>query len=145
MTERFYEKFLSFFFSLAILLMLVFATVQLLIIYVFYGFYIFYVLYFWLVLFSSFYGFKWYLAFKDFQENLYLFIPNSRDSNPAIEPLNMEIDDLPLKVCLWYQQGAKFEDIQGDLGFTHPEQVKRELRKGLSFLLRFYNEHRDKG
>jgi hypothetical protein len=90
--------------------------------------------------FSFFYAFRYAQQFKHFKETLYLYIP-SENSKP-IEPLNIDVEDRALKVCLYYQQGAKLEDIARDLGLNHHQQVKRELRKGLSILLRFYNEHR---
>jgi len=142
MSEKFYEKFLSFIFGLALIFVLVSVTIQLLIIHLQSQNIIFYYAYVGMMLFSAFYGTKYYREFRDFKGNLNLFIPcqNTQNGN-CVEPLNIDVEDLPLKVCLWYQQGAGYSKIQKDLGFSYIEQVRRELRKGLSFLLRYYNEH----
>ena len=143
MSEAFYEKFLNFFFSFAILIILFMVTVQFLIIYFQNQNIVFYYVYVGMLLFSGFYGVRFILAFRYFREQVIQGLLFPSENSKPIEPLNMEVDNLPLKVCLYYQQGARFEDIAKDLGLNHHQQVKRELRKGLSFLLRFYNEHRE--
>lgn len=98
-----------------------------------------------ILLLASSYGIKYYWSFLDFRNNLYLFVSDSEiKSENHVEPLNMELNDASLKVCLYYRNGASLEDIQKDLGLNHPQQVKRELVKGLGFLLKFYHEHKEK-
>jgi hypothetical protein len=141
MSEKFFEKFTEMLFEVIITVLLFTSSIMVLLAYSFTQNIVFYFGYIGVLSFSFFYAFRYAQSFKHFKETLNLFIP-SENSKP-IEPLNMEVEDLPLKVCLWYQQGARFEDIAKDLGLNHHQQVKRELRKGLSILLRFYNEHRE--
>ena len=55
-----------------------------------------------------------------------------------IEPLEMETEDLPLKVCLLYRNRASLSEIERKLGFNHPTQVKRKLLEGLNILLELW-------
>jgi hypothetical protein len=142
MSERFYEKFLSFFFGLAILFIVFSATGQFLIIYFLNQNIIFYYAYLGMLLFSTFYGFKYFLAFRDFRESVNegLFSPKCESQNEKPLDIDVENEDLPIKVCLYYEQGASLVHIQNDLGLTHPTQAQRLLRKGLGILLK---EHRE--
>jgi hypothetical protein len=90
--------------------------------------------------FSFFYAINYSRQFSHFKENIGLFIPPD-GNNYKLEPLNMELEDLPLKVCLYYRNGATQEQIKQNLGLNHATQVKRELVKGLDILLKFYNEN----
>jgi len=78
--------------------------------------------------------------FRDFKETLHLFLPAEK----PFEPLSMETDELPIKVCLLYRNGASMEDLSRNLGIKYPYQVKRELQKGLDVLLKSYDEHNGK-
>jgi hypothetical protein len=92
-----------------------------------------------MLLFSGFYGVRFILAFRDFREQVIQGLLFPSENSKPIEPLNMEAEDLPLKVCLYYRNGATYKKIQQDLGIAYPQQVKRELIKGLDILLREYN------
>lgn len=56
-----------------------------------------------------------------------------------LEPLSMELEDLPLKVYLRYRNGATLEVIRQDVGLNTAYQVRRELVKGIDILLREHN------
>jgi hypothetical protein len=43
-------------------------------------------------------------------------------------------------VRFYYRNGATYEEIERNLGLKHPNQVKRELIKGLDILLKSYDE-----
>jgi len=150
MSEKFYHKFLSLFSNFIILLVLIIASLQIFLVYASNQNMIWYVSYCVIIAFSIIYAIKYYLDFKNFKENLYLFIPNipnNEDKHEEIEePLNIDIDDMDtsLKVCLDYQRGKGFPHIYKALGLKHPETARRELRKGLNFLLRFYNENKER-
>jgi ABC-type multidrug transport system fused ATPase/permease subunit len=141
MSQAFFERFTELLFGVIMILLLFLGTIMVLLAYVLTQIMVFYYAYIGALFFSFFYAFRYAQQFKHFKETLNLFIP-SENSKP-IEPLNIDVEDRALKVCLYYQQGAKLEDIAKDLGLNHHQQVKRELRKGLSILLRFYNEHRE--
>jgi hypothetical protein len=146
MSEAFYDKVLSLFFGFSLFLILFIANAELLFLYLSQQQnYLFYLT--WLAFLggAALYGIKFYRDLPSFRANLGLFVPNPQARNEIqVESVNFETEDNALKVCLSYQQGAKLEQIQHDLGLTHPQQVKRELIKGLTFLLKFYHDHRDK-
>jgi len=86
---------------------------------------------------------------KELKSNLYLFFPSK--SNEASgeeildnieEPLQIEKEDLPLKVCEMYRNGLGYGKIMKSLGLKHSNNVKRNIVKGLDFLLKFYHEHK---
>ena len=80
---------------------------------------------------------RWGARAQDFRENLNLFLPENTEKQ--LEPLNMEIEDLPVKVCLLYRNGASLTDIKGDFRLSHPTQVRRKLVEGLDILLKSYD------
>jgi len=86
---------------------------------------------------SAYGSFRYYRKYTLFRANLDLFFTD------ALAPLNisMENEELCVKACLLYQQGASLTDIQEDLQLSHVNQAKRLLQKGLSILL---IEHREK-
>jgi len=88
--------------------------------------------------FSFVYVVQYSRQFRDFKETLYLLIPES--NYKPIEPLGMETDELPLKVCLYYHNGATLNQIAENMGIKEAQQVKRSLIKGLDILLREHNE-----
>jgi len=144
MNEAFYNKFLSLFFGFIMVLFLFLVTIELLIFYFTTQNAIFYYLYCGVLVFSSFYGIRCYSEFKYFLENLYLFLPSERNSEKnCLKPLNMEVEDLPLKVCILYRNGLSFERIREKLGLNHIYQVKRELINGLDLLLKNYEKHEE--
>jgi hypothetical protein len=64
-----------------------------------------------------YYSAKFFGIFLAFQKNLHLFIPDPEVSkSDPVEPLNMELTDLPLKVCTYYRAGASFIDIEHNMG-----------------------------
>lgn len=74
-----------------------------------------------------------------------MFIPSDKaERENQLEPLNIEVEDVALKACLYYRNGASYEDIKRNLSLSHPEQAKRLLIRGLDFLLKNYNEHNEK-
>jgi hypothetical protein len=91
------------------------------------------------------YGSRYYRNFQNFKANLGLFIPNNNENIQKIEPLDIDVDDKALQVCLYYRNGATLNKLKQDFGFTHPTQTKRELIKGLDFLLKFYDKHKQEG
>jgi hypothetical protein len=138
MSEAFFERFTEMLFGAIITVLLFTSSVMVLLAYAYTQNMVFYYCYLGVLGFSFFYAFRYAQSFKHFKETLNLYIP-SQDSNPGLEPLNMEAEDLPLKVCLYYRNGATYKKIQQDLGIAYPQQVKRELIKGLDILLREYN------
>jgi hypothetical protein len=122
------------------LISLISATTEFLIVYLSTGNMIFYYCYLATLFFALFYGLRLYRKYVDFRQNLYLFLPNS--SEKQLEPLemNLEDQDIPLKVCLYYRNGATFEEIKQNLNLSHPTQARRELIKGLDILLKEHGE-----
>jgi hypothetical protein len=139
MSEAFFERFTEMLFGAIMIVLLFTSSIMVLLAYSFTQNMIFYYIYVGVLLFSFIYALNYSRQFRDFKENLYLLFPSE---NPKpIEPLNMEVEDLPLKVCLSYRNHASYEHIGKVLGI-HPEQAKRELIKGLDILLREYNERK---
>jgi hypothetical protein len=141
MSERFFDKFLSFFFGFIVLLIMVLSGISSILLWISSHSLVFYYGYVASLGLSVFYGIKLYLRFQDFRENLNLFLPNN--SERQLEPLNLDIPDLPLKVCLYYRNGATLKSMKEDFGFTHPNQVRRKLVEGLDILLKFYKQHKE--
>ena len=141
MSERFFDKFLSFFFGFVVLLILVLIDVMLMLFWISSHIIAFYYGYIVSLGLSATYGIKLYLRFQDFRENLNLFFPNNWEKQLELEPLNLDIPDLPLRVCLYYRNGATLESMKEDFGFTHPNQVRRKLVEGLDILLKSYKKH----
>ena len=140
MSERFFERFTQLVFGVVMIILLFLGTIMVLLAYVLTQITVFFYFYVGMLAFSFFYALQYSQQFKDFKENLNLFIP-PEGNNQYLEPLNVEIDGLPLKVCLYYRNGATQEQIKQNLGLNHPTQVKRELVKGIDILLKFYNEN----
>lgn len=143
MSEQFYDKLLSLFFGFFLLLVLLNVDMQLLIFYLNTQNFLYYAA--WVIVsgFSLVFSIKYYGLFGSFRENLGLFLvnPDSKEIKP--EPLTMNLDNKALQVCLYYRNGATLEKIKANFGFKHPNQVKRELIKGIGFLLKFYDEHKE--
>jgi hypothetical protein len=135
-SEKFLDRFLGFFFGFVVLLIFVLTTIMLILLWISSQNLIFYYGYIASLGFSVFYGIKIYLEFQNFRENLYLFLPNSEKQ---LEPLSIDIQDLPLKVCLYYRNGATLESMKEDFGLKHPNQVRRLLIEGLDILLKEHN------
>lgn len=92
---------------------------------------------------------KYYQEFQGFRETLSqgLYFPNSNNEkvlDPISKPLDMEVEDLPLKACLLYRNGHSFEHVSKALGLGHSEQARGELVKGLDTLLKEHKEHKIK-
>lgn len=142
MSEVFYNKVLELFLRFSFLLLLLVADIQVLFWYVAVQNLVLYAFWLGLLMTCVLYGISFYGNFDEFTSNLALFIPNN-DVRP--EPLNIETDDKALRICLYYEQGSTLEQIKNELSLNHATTVQRELRKGLRFLLTFYNEHRHEG
>lgn len=143
MSEVFYEKFMSFMLGFLVLTFMVLIASEFLFYYTTQGNIIFYYGYIITVTALCLYGIRYYLSFRNFKENLYLLIPNPNSEKP-IEPLNMDLNNKALEVCLYYRNGATLSQIERNLGLTHGTQMRRLMRKGLDILLRSYNEHNEK-
>lgn len=141
MSERFYGKFLSLFFGFVVLMILIVVATEFLVFYLLNQNMILHFGFCGMLLALLIYGTKYCVQFRDLREKLYLFFP-SEPEKPH-NPLNIETDDLPLKVCLKYRNGSSLNNIQKDLQLTHPMQAKRELRRGLDILLRSYNSNHE--
>lgn len=139
MSERFYEKFTSFFLKFIFLMLIISMLSSLFTFWVFTQNMVLLYSYLLGVTILSVYIAYFFLRFRIFKEKISLYIPKAHIKN-SIEPLNIELEDLPLKVCLYYRNGASLADIQKALGFSHPNQVKRKLIEGLDMLLKSYNE-----
>ena len=145
MTEGFYTKFLDFALEFLLLIIVAIITVGLLVFFVIshnpllsYG-------YVASVLVIIYFGAKFYKQFREFKDNLYLFLP-SVNTNHIFEgekhanhidyiEFSMLDQSLPLEVCRLYSINLSLSDIAKRLGLDHPEPVKRLLIKGLKELL----------
>jgi hypothetical protein len=69
------------------------------------------------------------MQLKNFEQNI--------DFKDEDEPeINVNFNDSDcLKVCKLYGNGMSMPQIMKALGFTHPTQVNRALRKGIKLLL----------
>ncbi len=144
MSEQFYERFLSLFFGFVVLLTLIVVTIELFFFYFSTQNLVFYYAYLMTLVFCLVYFARYFLQFRDFQNRLGLLIPANERSPSDLEPLKVnELEDVSLRACLCYRNGASFSDIERDFALGHPTQAKRELIKGLGFLLRFYEEHKE--
>jgi hypothetical protein len=58
------------------------------------------------------------------------------------EPLTLDLEneDLALKVCLLYRNGDSFKEIMKAFNLQHPMEVRRLMVKGLDVLLKTYKE-----
>lgn len=136
MSERFLEKFTEMLFGAIMLFMLFASSSIVLLAYVATLNVLFYYCFLGALLFSFIYVLYYARQCRDFKETLHLFLPSEK----PFEPLSMELEDLPLKVCLDYRNGASYEVIAQNMGIDTSYQVKRELVKGLDLLLREHNE-----
>jgi len=141
MSKKLYNRFLSLISEFAVLLILFMIALEFLFFYSVTSDLTFY--YGYIALTASFVlvGAKFFAEFRSFKENLHLLFPS--DSAGPYEPLEIDgLDDKSLKVCLHYRNKASFEEIRRKVGLNHPTQAKRELIKGLDFLLKFYDAPR---
>lgn len=136
MSERFLEKFTEMLFGAIIVFLLLTSSTIVLLAWISTQNVIFYYGYMGALGFSFIYVLYYGQQYRDFKETLHLFLPPEK----PFEPLSMELEDLPLKVCLDYRNGASYEVIAQNLGIDTSYQVKRELVKGLDILLREHNE-----
>jgi len=77
------------------------------------------------------YIFKEFMRLRSFQENIDF---KNNDDEPEIT-VNLN-DSKILKVCKLYSNGMSMPQIMKTLGFKHPNQVARALRKGIKELLK---------
>jgi hypothetical protein len=96
-----------------------------------------------LMSFAGGYGMKSYADYRYLKGNLDLFIPEEKEDEKPLEPLNVETEDVALRVCVLYRNGATLESMKKDFGFTHPNQVRRKLLEGIDILLKFYKQHKE--
>jgi hypothetical protein len=145
MTEGFYNKFLGFFVGFIALLILVFATLEIMLLFlitknVFLG-YAYYAVFF----FSLGYGIIFFKKYRDFQSNMYLLFPKTENKLYFMEKpekIDLDIEDLTLQVCAAYHNGDSLAEITRKFGLNHPTTAQRDLQKGLGFLLKFYRENK---
>lgn len=80
---------------------------------------------------------------KDFQHFQDMFDQNISNLKQNVElnkPLEMEVEDLSLKACLYYRNGCSFMQICYKLGLgREPQSAKRLVIKGLDILLKEQN------
>lgn len=138
MSEVFYEKFVAYLGYFFILLLILVGAINFIVVHQLTGEILYYYAYCFTLLIALGYAIKYFSDFKTFTGRIYLLIPEEKK---PLEPLNMEIEDLPLKVCLQYRNGASFTEIEKDLELSHPFQAKRELVKGLDILLKSFESH----
>ena len=145
MSEKFYEKFIQLISFMLILIASFLATIIFFVTYLTSNNFLCYSYYLSLMIFTIIFGINCISKYRYLKENLNLFIPqNSSNNNEKLEPLELKTeinDNTPLKTCSLYRSGYGYPTIQKRLGFNHSEQARRELRKGLDFLLKFYDEH----
>jgi hypothetical protein len=143
MSRQFYDRALSIILHFVVLFAAFSIAGQLLITYVLFQNQLVYVCFLTDIVLSGFFGITFFKRLHDFKGNLDLFVPENQIIKEKIEPLNIQVDDKPLKVCLCYRNGATLNEIKRNLGLGHATQVRRELQKGLTFLLQFYDEHKE--
>ncbi len=71
-----------------------------------------------------------------------LFEPNVQ-LNPVIERIETEFSDTRLLILRDYHNGTNYEEIAKLYRLGHAETSRREVRKGIGFLLTFYKEHKE--
>jgi len=135
MSERFLEKFTEMLFGAIIVFLLLTSSTIVFLAWISTQNVIFYYGYIGALGFSFIYVLYYAQQFRDFKETLHLFLPSEK----PFEPLSMELEDLPLKICLRYRNGATLEVIRQDVGLNTAYQVRRELVKGIDILLREHN------
>lgn len=140
MSEAFYEKFLGFFTQFMFLLFGALVTVEFLTFYVYLQNSVFFYVYDVAVLLTAMYAAKFFLNFREFKSDLYLFFPSNNIEGQQNEFSNAEFTELSLEACRLYRCGFSMPQIEEKLGFTHPTQVRRALNKGLKILLESYGE-----
>ena len=145
MSQQFYSNLSNILFGFVVLICILIVSSEFLILFLlnptaiafYYGFLV-------LLCISVFFGLKYVREYKQFRETLNqgLFCPsdvdrlvNSSDFGPLAIP-----DDKALAVCTYYHNGSTLTQIERNMGFTHPEQVKRHLLKGLDILLKEHVE-----
>jgi hypothetical protein len=135
--QNFYYHAISLFGSIILLFALFMATIECLLFYVWTQNLYSYYGYIGTLVLSAYGSYWYYRKFTLFRANLDMFF------NGAPAPLNMPMvnEELCIKACLLYQQGASFTDIKTDLQLSHVNQAKRLIQKGLSILL---IEHKQK-
>jgi len=77
------------------------------------------------------YIFKQFMRLRSFEQNI--DFKNDDDDEPEVT-VNLN-DSECLKVCKLYANGMSMPQIAKTLGFKHPNQVARALRKGLKEIL----------
>ena len=146
MSQQFYSKLSNILFKFMVLICILIANSELLILYLLnpasQAYYFGYMV---LLGLSAIFGFKYILEYRQFRETLAqgLFCPSDVDrlvNSSDFGPLDIP-DDKALAVCTYYHNGSTLTQIERNMGFTHPEQVKRHLLKGLDILLK---EHAEK-
>jgi hypothetical protein len=143
-SEQLFDKLIGIFFRFFFLLFLMFVSIELSFLSLVYGFLNSYLVWAFVVVALTVYLLKCYFDIREFREALSqgLLLPHKENEAEKLEPLNMDLEneDLALKVCLLYRNGASFPKIKRKLGFSHPTAVQRLLRKGLDVLLKTYKE-----
>jgi len=121
-----------------------FVSVELTVLSLVYGFLNIYLVWAFVVVALTVYLLKCYFEVREFREVLSqgLLLPHKENEAEKLEPLNIDLEneDLALKTCVLYHNGASFPKIKRELGLSHPTAVQRLLRRGLGVLLKTYKE-----
>lgn len=141
MSEQFYEKLLSFGFGAIILILLIVLSMELLFFYVSLGSFPLFLACSIMSIVSAAYGIRIFLKFKGFKQNLNLYFPTSEKTIPL--ELNLENEELMLKVALLYANAQPFHKIARAFKLRDQNEARRLLYQALAFLLKFYDEHKE--
>ena len=141
MSEAYFERFTELVLGALMTVLLFVSTITVLSAYILTQNMFFYYAYIGAVGFSFYYVLQYARQFRGFKETVAQGLLFPKANNEAnYEPLNLEVEDLPLKVCLLYRNGYGFQSIKEQLGLSHSEEAKRLLIKGLDVLLQNYEE-----
>ena len=128
---------MALFFNFFIVLILVLITTESILLFIITQNIVFYIIYSGTLVICFLYGFRFFMQFRAFRKNLFLFLCSENLHSLNIDDLR----DLALRTCLFYRNGASLQDIAKEFGLSHPTQAKRQLQKGLHILLEFYEKH----
>jgi len=143
-SEQLFDKLISLFFRFFFLLFLMFVSIELSFLSLVYGFLNSYLVWAFVVVALTVYLLKCYFDIREFREALSqgLLLPHKENEDEKLEPLTLDLedDDLALKVCLLYRNGDSFKEIMKAFNLQHPMEVRRLMVKGLDVLLKTYKE-----
>jgi hypothetical protein len=140
MSQAFYEKVLGLFFRAIIILVLFLSSIQCLLLSSGQG--PLYYAYAPLFVFACAYALDTFLKFRDFKQNLSLYLPTCDKTVPL--ELHMENQELMLKIALLYANGQPYHKIAKAFKLRNQNEARRLVYQGLAFLLKFYDEYKEK-